>query len=255
LINAFEEEFDKNLDDFGVNTLIFEKFKDTVVKEFGVLLINPFYFPVLLKTDKELPDDPLCNKIVNLIDGERNINEIAYSLSLPMEEVCQIISLLESRNLIELQLKIEEADIFSPTEKATEAFSRETKDHRNLIELFGEVGIDVLYSLDGKKDLKEIMNELQLPFNDLLKMLKYFLTEEFISWIELYPVMRPLSTERLMEIASTKGEQALVFTLRNICDGSYSLSSISRKLKIPKDEIRKFLDKFGRNVRWIEKKI
>ncbi|NVM55188.1 MAG: hypothetical protein HWN66_15890 [Candidatus Helarchaeota archaeon] len=255
VVNAFEEEFDKELDDFGVNTIVFEKFKDVVVKEFGALLINPFYFPHLLETDQELPDDPLLKKIVNLIDGNKNLNEIALTLSISVEEVCQNISLLESRKFVEIKIKIEESDIFSPTEKATEAFSRETKAHKKIIDLFGDAGIDLLYSLDGKKDLRDIMAELQIPFNKLIKIINYFLTEEFISWVELYPVMRQLSIENLVNLTSNKEDQALAFTLRNMCDGTYALSTIARKLNLSKSEIKQFLKVFGNNIRWIERKL
>ncbi len=255
VIDKFEEEFDKQLDDFGVNTLIFDKFKDVVVKDFGSLLINPFYFPSLLESEQTIPKDPLLKKIVGLIDGNKNISEIAHELSIPVEEVCQNIALLENQKFVELKIKIEEVDIFSPTEKATEAFSRETKSHQKILELFGELGIDILYALDGKRDLKDIKEDLKTDFGELLKIIKYFLTEEFISWIELYPVMRPLSFEKLIEIAPSGEEQGLAFTLRNLCDGSYALSIISHKLEMTKAEIKKFLEKFGTNVRWIEKKI
>ena len=255
VIDKFEERYDKNLDDFGVNTLIFDKFKDVVVKEFGELLINPFYFPMLLESDKELPEDPFIKKIVNLIDGNKNISEIANSLEVSIEEICQNIALLESQKFIELKIKIEESDIFSPTEKAIEAFSRETKSHQKIIELFGDTGIDMLYALDGKRDLKDITKELQISYTDVLKIIKYLLREELIGWVELFPVMRPVPFEKLMELTANKEEQALLFPLRNLCDGSYALSTLSRKLNLPKEGIKKFLEQFGINVRWIEKKI
>jgi hypothetical protein len=255
VLNLFEEEFDKDLDEFGINTLVFENFKDVVVREFGSLLVNPFYFPKLIKTDEDIPMEPPIDKILPLIDGEKNLSEIAFELSLPVEEVCQAISLLESKNYVELKIKIVLEDIFSPTEKATEAFSRETKYHRNIIDQFGDIGIDVLYALDGHKDLGDINDELQIPFNDLLKIIVYFLEEEFISWVELYPIMRGMSPEQIMDLTSNGEEQALAFTLLNMCDGTYPLSSISRKLELSRGEIRRFMKKFKNNVRWIEKKI
>ncbi len=255
ILNKFEDEFDKDLDDFGVNTLIFDKFKEVVVREFGALLINPFYVPELVKPKDEIPEDPIFSEIITLIDGETNTSQIAHSLSIAEEEACQVIALLQNRNIIDLKIKIEEYDIFSPTEKATEAFSRETKAHKNLIQMFGDSGIDVLYSLDGKRDLKEIANELQIPFNKLLKIIKYFLSEGFINWVELYPIMRQLSYQKILELVSDKESQALAFTLMNLCDGTYSLSAISRKLDIPRGELKKFFKVFGMNIRWLEKKI
>ncbi|MHA1264222.1 MAG: hypothetical protein ACTSRS_03220 [Candidatus Helarchaeota archaeon] len=255
IINKFEEEFDKELDEFGVNTLIFEKFRDVVVRDFGALLINPFYIPQIIDQTQQIPDDPLIKRLMPLIDGIRNLNEIAQIVSEPVAEVCQVVSVLENRGIIELKLKIENSDIFSPNEKATEAFSRETKSHRKILKIFGEMGIDVLYALDGKKDINDIREELQISFNDLVKIIKYFLKEGYINWVELYPVMRQFPTEKLLEIASTSEDQALAFTLRNICDGTYSLSMISQKIHLPKEKIREFLKRFGNNIRWIEKKI
>lgn len=255
VIGQFEEKFEKDLDEFGINTLLFENFKDVVIKEFGPLLINPFYFPKLIKTDTAILQDSSIEKILPLIDGEKNINEIAYMLTLPIEEVCQAISVLESKNIVELKIKIEELDIFSTTDKATEAFSRETKYHRRIIDQFGNIGIDALYALDGKKDLKEIQKELQIPFKDLHKIIIYLLEEEFITWIELYPIMRQMAPDEIVALAPDSQEQALAFTLMNICDGTYPLSSISRKLELPRGEIRRFLKRFRNNVRWIEKKI
>ncbi|MHA1132072.1 MAG: hypothetical protein ACTSQI_03200 [Candidatus Helarchaeota archaeon] len=254
VVNAFEDEYEEHLDDFGVNTIIFESFKELAIKEFGSLLVNPFYIPQLIKEQQEIPDDPLFQKIVALIDGETNINEIAHTLSLPIEEVCQEIALLQNRNIIEVKVKIEEYDIFSPTEKATEAFSRETKAHKNILTLFGERGIDILYSLDGKRSLKDIIEELQIPFNQLLKVINHFLTEEYVNWVDLYPIMRQLPYEKIMELVPDKENQALAFTLMNMCDGTYSLSAISRKLDIPIDEIKKFFKVFGQNIRWLKKK-
>ncbi|MDD1776911.1 MAG: hypothetical protein LUQ65_02000 [Candidatus Helarchaeota archaeon] len=255
VIGLFEEKFDKYLDEFGINTLIFENFKDVVVKEFGSLLVNPFYFPKLIKTGETIPQDSPLDKIIPLIDGEKNINEIAFAATLPIEEVCKAISILESKNFVELKIKIEELDIFSTTDKATEAFSRETKYHRKIIDQFGNIGIDALYAVDGKRDLKEIQKELQIPYNDLLKIIFYLLEEGFITWIELYPIMRQMAPDEIVVLTSDSQEQALAFTLMNICDGTYPLSSISRKLELPRGEIRRFLKRFKTNVRWIEKKI
>jgi hypothetical protein len=255
VVNLFEEKYEAHLDDFGVNTLIFEKFKDTAIREFGSLLINPFYIPQKIEEEGKLLEDPIFNKIFAAVDGQTNINEIAHSISIPIEEVCQAIALLQSRNIIELKIKIEEYDIFSPTEKATEAFSRETKAHKKIKELFDESGDEVLYSLDGKRDLKDVMDELKLPFNQILKIIKYFLTERYVNWVELYPIMRQLPYERIIKLVPDKESQALAFTLMNMCDGTYSLSTISRKLDIPRAELKKFFDVFGSNIRWLEKKL
>jgi len=255
VLNLFEEEFDKDLDEFGINTLIFENFKDIAVKEFGSLLVNPFYFPKIINSDENIPMDPPIDQILCLIDGEKNLSEIAYEASIPVEEVCQAISLLESKNYVEMKVKIVLEDIFSPTEKATEAFSRETRYHSKIVDQFGDTGIDVLYALDGKRDLGEINDELQIAVNDLLKIIVYLLEEEFITWVELYPIIRGISPEQIMALTSDSVEQALAFTLLNMCDGTYPLSSISRKLELPRGEIRQFLKKFQNNVRWIEKKI
>lgn len=255
VVDMFEEEFHKDLDDFGVNTLIFERFQDVAVREFGALLVNPFYIPQLIDSTQNIPNDPLIEKIVPLIDGQKNLNQLAYEIGEPIDEVCQGVSILESRGIIELKLKIEEVDIFSSSEKATEAFSRETKSHQKIIDLFGEQGIDILYAFDGKKDLNDIMMELKIPFAEIVKITKHFLSAGFINWVELFPVMRHLSTEKLVEYTSTSEEQALAFTLLNLCDGTYPLSFIAQKINRSKGKIKAFLKRFGSNIRWIEKKI
>ncbi|HUY01079.1 MAG TPA: hypothetical protein VMV49_16080 [Candidatus Deferrimicrobium sp.] len=255
VINTFEDEFDKNLDDLGVNTLIFEKFIDVIHRKFSELVINPYYIPQIIQTVQNPPVDPLIKRVLPLVDGQKNLNEIAELLDTPIEGICQIIAQLENRGFIELKINIEDSDTFGVNDKATEVFSRETKSHKRILELFGNEGIDVLYSLDGKKDLKNIIDELGIPFNQLIKIIQYLLKEDIISWIELYPIMRQFSSEKILSIISDKKEQSLAFTLQNICDGTYSLSSISRKIDLPKGEIKRFLKKFGNDIRWIEKKV
>ena len=276
LFLAFNFKYEKQLIKWNGDIAQFEDFSENIEKIFRKMSIFTFQIPKIKEHRIEIGKIP--EKLDSLleeriIDGQRDIAEIARIKGINVEKAKDRISELLWNDNITLSAKVYDDDIFEPKRelfyliraKQLNVKDEELKSHlrkfeaENLVDLFQfedfllQRKFDLLKAVDGFKTISNLAKEFKnLNLHDIKYLISYYLFEgDYLEKVELYPQLIAVSDQ----IRSTLEPQdiALSYSLENICDGESSLKEISEKIGVSLKEIKNVLDSLGKHVTYIKK--
>lgn len=162
-----------------------DKIKDVINALFSAEENNDVLIPLI--TDKEkaikIAWSDTSRKVIEMIDGEKNIKELAVTLNLPEQIVYAIIKILESQGLLEIKFGMRNYIFFEKTAKAFLLRTKYPQDYEMLQQYFPKaleilekmhwvMSIKNIYGLFNQWNTQEIDAELYyLLENGLIKTL------------------------------------------------------------------------------------
>ncbi|MHA1798448.1 MAG: hypothetical protein ACTSVY_08355 [Candidatus Helarchaeota archaeon] len=276
LLKEFIQKYSEQLKNFNGDIAKFEDFENDMERIFRKMSIFSFQIP---KIQSKMYQDKMSEVIelldlINLIDGQKAIDEIARALDKSIEEIKEMISTLLWKGIITLSEKVYDEDIFEPKRdlfyliraKDLNLEEEDLKSHLkkylgadHLIQLYDfdkfflQRKFDLLKAIDGFKTVHDLSKQFEnLTLHDIKYLISYYLSEgSYLEKVELYPQIIEIS-DKIRENLPPES-LALSYSLENICDGESSLREISEKIGVPVMVIKKLLDKLEKHVTYIKK--
>ncbi|MCK5587252.1 MAG: hypothetical protein KAI34_00830 [Candidatus Lokiarchaeota archaeon] len=121
-------------------------------------------------------------EILKSLDGLKTVNDIQEEYGLPLEEVKELFRIGIQHGLIEQSQRATDRRIPYRTTSTTEAFSYGTRVRNKVWNRFGNRGIDVLGTIDGIRQVRDISTFLGIGIDIVKEILEYVQKEGLIEW-------------------------------------------------------------------------
>ncbi|MDD1777224.1 MAG: hypothetical protein LUQ65_03575 [Candidatus Helarchaeota archaeon] len=264
IINQFEASFDLKAWTGKIEHEQFEAFKEVIFKKFANEIIQVSDVPLLnpkmedfLATHDELDllgEHSLSVGLIELllrIDGTSDIQEIANRLESPVEEVIEKVGYLFESGFVTIESPVNEPDIFVLTPEAMAIFHPNTYEQETMLNLFGQEGINVLFSVDGSRSVQGIQRKTNISIDKIKEVLRFCYKERLVKQVRLHPLIQ--KSFNLNEFAKDGEENELFQKIAGLCDGDHSLREIAKHLKVSVEVVTTFLVTMGDFIQWIKK--
>ncbi|MHA1299054.1 MAG: hypothetical protein ACTSO9_06365 [Candidatus Helarchaeota archaeon] len=252
ILKEFQAKYGEILKHRRYNLIIFEDFKSEVERIYMRMQILSFQIPKMKRPvlDEEKLDNAFY-KLIELIDGHRDINDLATQMGYSVEKIKNMISKLLWQDLITLSEKIYDTDIFEPKRDLfylvrTKNLEFNEKNKEKIAQR--KIELDLLKSIDGFKTVEELASEFSnLTIHDVKHIISYYLLQKrYLEKVELCPII--INIDEKLRKGLTTNTLALSYSLENICDGELSISDIADRFEVLFKEIKDILDYFGKFV-------
>ncbi|MHA1230343.1 MAG: hypothetical protein ACTSRP_04895 [Candidatus Helarchaeota archaeon] len=248
-IKLFEEIYEV---DPTADTVIYEPYKEIIVKKFAPEFISINDIPIL----SEDFIDRSTLKLLLAIDNTSDVKEISNRLNEPIELVIEKLAYLQELGIIQigsqLSISIRDTDIFMLTEEGRNIFQNISYVYETIMNNFGKKGIDVLILMkEGKISVHGIHLKTKIDINKIKEIISFSLKEGWIKPIRIYPIITDFN---LLESLNVDPDLNDLFSeIIKYCNGNHSLREISKKLNLPETVLASFLDKLGAGIEWVRK--
>ncbi|MBD3229759.1 MAG: hypothetical protein GF329_16375 [Candidatus Lokiarchaeota archaeon] len=242
----FEELYDI---DAHADTVIYEPYKEIIVKNFAKEFINPNDIPIL--SDDFIDKSTL--ELLLAIDNSSDVKEISNRLNEPIETIIERLAYLQELEIIQIggvATAIKNTDIFTLTDEGNNIFQKISYVYETIMNNFGKKGVDILkMTKSGKISVNGIHLKTNMSVQEVKEIIGFSIKEGWVRPVRIYPTI--VNTSHLRELEIDQELNEILFKLVNFCDGDHSLREISRKTNIPEQLLVSFLDKMGNDIKWV----
>ncbi|MHA1271619.1 MAG: hypothetical protein ACTSPY_17635 [Candidatus Helarchaeota archaeon] len=247
-IKLFEEIYEVDL---SADTIIYEPYKEIIVKKFAPEFIAINDVPIL----SEDFIDRSTLKLLIAIDNSSDVKEISNRLNEPVEIIIEKLAYLQELKIIQIGGRlgnIKDTDIFTLTEEGKNIFQKISYVYETIMNNFGKKGLDILTMMkEGKISVNGIHLKTKMNLNDVKDIIAFSLKEGWLRPVRIYPVIVNFNILKSLDIDPDLNN--LFSEIIHYCNGNHSLREISKKLNIPGTVLASFLDKLGDNIEWVRK--
>ena len=249
IILLFEEIYDISP---STDTVIFESYKEIIVKKFAPEFINMNDIPII--SDNFIDKSTL--QLLLAIDNTSDVKVISNNLNEPMETTIEKLAYLQELGIIKiggnLGSTLKDKDIFILTDDGKNIFEKISYVYETIMNNFGKKGVDVLTLLtEGKISINGINLQTRINIDEIKRIIGFSLKEGWVNPIRIYPTLINTSNLHLLDIEPDLNE--ILYKVINLCDGNHSLREMTKEMGIPQQLLISFLDKMGNDIEWIRK--
>jgi hypothetical protein len=187
---------------------------------------------------------PLLSVTPYIMHFSKKIDEIVVKLSSsPVEEY----RMFYEESTLENKPNIFRYEIFSFILQEAEQKKEE------LLEMFGEKGVEVLEEMDGRKTVQEIAEKTGTPLEVVMKIIMQGISQNMVKKVQQYPLVKRLDGGSLLLFGIDPFYTNLYKELRRLCNGKRTLEEVASILEVPESKLVNILEKIGKYVEWIRK--